>query len=505
MKFRTRSARGRPPRTAADGVYLEADNWDDFTYKTMWNLWVVNGDEVHEIGGVKIADLNDSHRPTVPDFFSRLPSQLFSLGQDEDYYDNLNRLVPSLRLEVLTGLNDIALDLKLLRTVQDLDVTKTSLLRWVSLEAVQTQFHRMALGGLKSSPYSFWYDSSKTDRYGAAVSPCRLTFEVDPVATPRTNVHVLIGRNGVGKSFILNDIATSLTRSKYAAGSVHFDQTGDETLAKRFANVVSVAYSAFDAFEPRRQSTAEDALRYHYIGLKKVAPTTQDKSPGVKDHGTLAQDFGRSLKNCVKARRLDRWREVLGYLASDPLFEEVVDRLLSVEEETLREEARAIFDELSSGHKIVLLILTRLVETVEEATLVLIDEPESHLHPPLLAAFMSALSELLEDRNGVAIIATHSPVVVQEVPSNCVWKLVGSGGELRPEKPSLQTYGENVGTLTQEIFGLEVTASGFHRALAEVVRDHSQGSYEELLAMFSGRLGAEARALLRSMVHFARQ
>jgi predicted ATPase len=505
MRFRTRAPRGQPSRTDPDGAYLEADNWDDFGYKTLWTLWVVNGDEVHEIGGVKIADYEDNTRPAVPDAFGRLPSQFFSLGQDEDYYDNLNRLVPALRAEVLTGLNDIALDLDLLRTVGDLDVTRTSLLRWVSLEAVQTQFHRMALGGLKSSPYSFWYDSAQTDRYGTSISPCRLTFEVSPAATPRTNVHVLIGRNGVGKSFILNDIATALTRSKGAAGSVHFDQTGDETLAKRFANIVSVAYSAFDAFEPRRQSNAEDALRYHYIGLKKLATTAQDKPSGVKDHATLAQDFGKSLKSCVEARRLDRWRQTLEFLASDPLFAEVLDRLMSVEEDALRDEARRIFSELSSGHKIVLLILTRLVETVEEATLVLIDEPESHLHPPLLAAFMSALSELLEDRNGVAIIATHSPVVVQEVPSNCVWKLVGSGGELQPERPNLQTYGENVGTLTQEIFGLEVTASGFHRALAEAVRDHPGRTYEHLLDTFDERLGAEARALLRSMVHFARQ
>lgn len=46
----------------------------------------------------------------------------------------------------------------------------------------------------------------------------------------------------------------------------------------------------------------------------------------------------------------------------------------------------------------------------------LIDEPEGHLHPPLLSAFVRALSELLVNRNGVAIIATHSPVVLQEVP-----------------------------------------------------------------------------------------
>ena len=42
-------------------------------------------------------------------------------------------------------------------------------------------------------------------------------------------------------------------------------------------------------------------------------------------------------------------------------------------------EVVKIFKDLSSGHKIVLLTLTRLVEKVEEKTLVLIDEPEAHL------------------------------------------------------------------------------------------------------------------------------
>lgn len=46
------------------------------------------------------------------------------------------------------------------------------------------------------------------------------------------------------------------------------------------------------------------------------------------------------------------------------------------------------------------------------------DEPEEHLHPPLVAAFIRALSNLLTYRNGVGIVATHSPVIVQEVPKN---------------------------------------------------------------------------------------
>ena len=80
---------------------------------------------------------------------------------------------------------------------------------------------------------------------------------------------------------------------------------------------------------------------------------------------------------------------------------------------------------MSSGHKIILLTVVNLVNFVEEKTLVIMDEPEEHLHPPLVSAFIRALSELMSYRNGVAIIATHSPVIVQEVPRRCVWKIRG--------------------------------------------------------------------------------
>ncbi|PJN92440.1 hypothetical protein CNY89_29680, partial [Amaricoccus sp. HAR-UPW-R2A-40] len=71
---------------------------------------------------------------------------------------------------------------------------------------------------------------------------------------------------------------------------------------------------------------------------------------------------------------------------------------------------------MSSGHAIIILTLTQLVAQVQEKSLVLMDEPESHLHPPLLSAFIRSLSRLLHRQNGVAIIATHSPVVLQEIP-----------------------------------------------------------------------------------------
>ena len=142
-----------------------------------------------------------------------------------------------------------------------------------------------------------------------------------------------------------------------------------------------------------------------------------------------------------------------------PLLAELGDR------HAVQKAARNRFERMSSGHAIVLLTMTRLVETVDEKTLVLMDEPESHLHPPLLSAFTRALSDLLNNRNGVAIIATHSPVVVQEVPRSCVWTMERSRAEGATNRPELETFGENVGVLTREIFGLEVTRSGFHHLL----------------------------------------
>lgn len=98
----------------------------------------------------------------------------------------------------------------------------------------------------------------------------------------------------------------------------------------------------------------------------------------------------------------------------------------------------------------------------------MIDEPESHLHPPLLSAFTRALSDLLTNRNAVAIIATHS-VVLQEVPKSCVSVISRTRLVATVEPPEFETFAENVGTLTRHVFGLEVNKSDFHELLARAV------------------------------------
>ena len=268
-----------------------------------------------------------------------------------------------------------------------------------------------------------------------------------------------------------------------------------------FSAVVSVSFSAFDPFRPLKdRPNRNEGVAYFYVGMKNTMASVAE-AVSLKSHTNLCCDFLNSLASCfsVDAKKA-RWLTAIRRLESDDNFADMGLALLVELKENaeVRNQARSLFERMSSGHAIVLLTMTRLVDTVDEKTLVLMDEPESHLHPPLLSAFTRALSELLTDRNGVAIIATHSPVVVQEVPRSCVWMMERSRAEGATARPQLETFGENVGVLTQEIFGLEVTRSGFHDLLRQAV---DQGkTFDEIIEEYKGRLGFEAQALLRAMV-----
>ncbi|WP_329560884.1 ATP-binding protein [Streptomyces uncialis] len=484
---------------------MVTDDWDDwFQFNTQYDLrYQDEHGDIHDVGQVKIGQFDmaaDQSRPDLPSTFSQLDNRFFSVGQDDSYYQSLNRLGSKVRDEILRGLHDIALDSALYTRALRENVTGTSLLRSVSRATVEIQFRRLARGGRRLSRYHFTYELPSTPR--SQQPALSLEFEVVPESEPPTNIHVLIGRNGVGKTHLLNHMARALADPHADPEEVGtFTMRGSDR--NRLANLVSVTFSAFDPFEPISQprDKTKVVLPYAYIGLKRIGSKVDGKPLPPKDPRALASEFTKSVQVCVQGARLVRWRRALEMLEADPIFSDarVADLAESAADAAdLAERASLLYRNLSSGHKIVLLTITRLVETVEESSLVLLDEPEAHLHPPLLSAFTRALSDLLINRNGVAVIATHSPVVLQEVPRKCAWRLRRSGREVLVEQPGVETFGENVGVLTREIFGLEVTRSGFHRVLQEAVEGGA--SYEDILERFDGQLGGEARGLIRALV-----
>jgi hypothetical protein len=441
--------------------------------------------------------MGEDRRPGIPEQFEQLGEEFFSLGQDDSYYRALRDLGGEVREAVLGGMRDAAFDLRLFARAAEEEVFRVSLMRDVRENTVLWQFNRIATGGIPLTPYRFAYEGPPPADGSAGL---KLSFAVEPGSRPPTNIHALIGSNGVGKTRLLNRLARAVADGAATAEEVgiviHLDRFGishpDATSAP-FANLVSVCFSYFDPFTPLRQP---NAIEHTYVSIN-LPPDGVSSAMHPKDREALAEEF-RAVAQRLTGPRRPRWERALGILTTDPLF---LDAEISTETEpssTTGGEAFTLFESLSSGHKIVLLAITHLADRVDERTLVLIDEPETHLHPPLLSAFIRAISDLLIDRNGVAIIATHSPVVLQEVPRTCVWKLRRSGSLLTADQPEIETFGENVGILTREAFGLEVTRSGFHQEIEKLVSDGM--NYEEVIEQFGGQLGGEARGIARALI-----
>jgi hypothetical protein len=195
MYFRVIAYGVHTPVEAKSKAFLLTDNWDDwFKYNTMYSLIVFSAEgERHVIGGVKIGQFameEGQRRAAIPDTFDNLDERFFSLGQDDSYYDDLNRLGPQIRDRVLRALRDLALDPDLFQRALGEKVTGGSLLRSVTPATVQGQFHRMAHGGVRLSRYEFSYTAPKAARSRA--EPVTLSFVVEPESQPPTNIHVLI-------------------------------------------------------------------------------------------------------------------------------------------------------------------------------------------------------------------------------------------------------------------------------------------------------------------------
>jgi ABC-type cobalamin/Fe3+-siderophores transport system ATPase subunit len=512
MQFKVVDHPRRVPETATMAGFLVRDRWDDWgEFETLFELIIFDAaGNKHKPGGIKIGQFglkggnrvlggDGSRSPAVPREFRELDDRFFSLGQDDSYYSTLAKLGEDLRGTIFRALRDVAADTELWNQARNEKVTRISLLRSVKPKSVEGQFRRLAQGGARLTPYQFSYQPPKWT--GATTEPLQLTFSVEPDSNPSTNIHVLIGRNGVGKTHTLHSMTRALVAPEsIARRSGEFSNTSDDPDSPPVANLVSVSFSAFDHFElmPEKRDPTE-GIQYSYIGLRRVEDSGKGRGTP-KSPTALRREFVNSVKLCVQGARLARWRRALESLETDPLFKEAeVTELTSFEGNSaeFEEYAADLFDRLSSGHKIVLLTITRLVETVEEQTLVLIDEPEAHLHPPLLSSFVRTLSDLLINRNGVAIIATHSPVVLQEVPKKCVWIIHRTGEQTDANRPESETFGENVGVLTREVFRLEVAQSGFHSLLSIAVSE--EPTYEAALERFGGELGGEARAILRAL------
>lgn len=493
-------AAGSPGKTI---VKLSQDLWNDYGFGTTFNISLLKEGRWLPLGVVKIgsrglqpsSELPDNG-PTsfvkLPERFAKLSHEYFSLGQDSRYYERLVEALGTMTArDLLFALRDVAIVPGLFEEVSGEEVLQVSLMRSGSSKSLE-KYREIADGLGAKQDFTLTYALRPDD----PASP-RLRFHVQRSRRLPSNVHVLIGANGTGKTTALANI-----RSEFESGSL--ERRGSSGVgasgSQMIAGLLSISFSAFDTFPPLER-TRQDQLNFRitnvrlpWLGVPQpYGPSTKKVDPATKQaHDVeMAEHVRNETLGCL-AERSERLLPTLQLLAdADPVLDHhKIGSAVGLKSLN--------FSQLSSGHKIAILTIASLVRYCEEKTLVLLDEPESHLHPPLLSAVTRALSNLMTSVNGLAIVATHSPVVLQEVPRRCAWIFWSSGGNSHVEQPSIETFGTNLGLLTREVFDLELSKSGYH-TLLQTVADESE-TFEDALDKVGGELGDEAKMLLRSMI-----
>ena len=127
----------------------------------------------------------------------------------------------------------------------------------------------------------------------------------------------------------------------------------------------------------------------------------------------------------------------------------------------------------------------------------LLDEPETHLHPNFVSRFVALLDSLLAQTGSAAIVATHSVYFVREVFREQVTVLrVGEEGRIEASAPILRTFGADVGAISYFVFGEDQPSRLASEVRTELLKDNS--SWSALYERYRNDLSPEFLNRLRA-------
>lgn len=521
---------------------LQQDNWNDFGLQTQYHLYLRPSQRDMApslIGTVKILSRGQTGADgiLIQESFEHLDASFCSVGASLDYYQRLNEIPPAERDGILAALRDVVASPDLQSKFRHEAGWEKSLFRdnpnpdeFLSdaLAILTGNFSALPDLQLKvafhpahwARPLTLDFDSPEPMYFFGRRR--RLGPSRRGVLLPRRLI-AIIGRNGSGKSTLLSRIARVAFAAPSDRGRPEIQAIGAfEPASVGFTKIIAISYSAFDSFivpglyESELQQIASDIERgrgrYIYAGLRDIVAEVRDD---VKRQQDTSHDDARALLTAQDRRTTTRLKSLtqlaeeferliaqiesngdhklldaaLEPLLADPSFADIDS---DERDALLGPDPRRAFLDWSTGHKIALHVIASLVAHATRKSLILFDEPEMHLHPPLTAALMHALRIVLEERNAFSIIATHSPVILQETLARHVRVVRRTGDAFDIIAPGLETFGENVGTLTYDAFGLIASSTDYHRILDLLIEGFS--SVDEINELFTPGLSGQALA-----------
>lgn len=434
--------------------YLENRNWDDFGYKTTyWLYFVDNQKKLITIGEVKI--LNKTLKLCIlPKEFEYLNKDFYSLGQDRNYYTQLKNLGYDIYSNLFKNLRDIAINKSLIEEINEEEGYHFSLLRESLAVRMLTVASEIINNKIESNKNIFYTYNTLLKN---ATSPHIVDFDFKQQNKIPHRLFALIGKNGVGKTNVLENLLYDLICKNKVAFK--------NQIVPEYNNLLLFTYGIYDKFL-KIENEADIAI----FGLK-LENSNED-------------NFLEEIKN-----RLDVIEAKERTLYLEKLMHELLNNKCL--EKAKRKES--FQDELSSGERIIFEFVINLISEIEENTLIIIDEIENHLHPNIIGKLINYLTRILEDYNSYSIISTHSPIILQQIPSKSVRIIERHQNDPYIRKIDIECFGENLSEITNNVFQVSEVEDNYKIILKKLSKEKT---YDEILNIFNKKLSLNARFFL---------
>ena len=289
--------------------------------------------------------------------------------------------------------------------------------------------------------------------------------------------HVLIGKNGSGKTYLLSNMI-----KKYF--NVNYDNYMNREL---FSRIITISNTINDeCYYPSRISRNKSIRNnYYFISLTKkkqynnffrrgrkislISLINEVKERDNTKEGQFKQsvlldmvtkkiipDYSFSIKTNTEVLYFNNFMEYTnkyGLINLNIELDNEIEASYIIPDTDITFYNNDLEFSLSSGQLSFLMTMFSIISTIESNSLIVLEEPENFLHPSLLTHFINILTHILRDTNSIAVIATHSALVLREVPSSQVTILSRINNKTNFQKSPIETFSEDTHQIMINIFG----------------------------------------------------
>ncbi|PKE27474.1 hypothetical protein CWS43_26625 [Rahnella sp. AA] len=315
-------------------------------------------------------------------------------------------------------------------------------------------------------------------------------------------INILIGQNGLGKSQTLNHFIKAAANIKSGDFKMTDPQNGSgRPLINRIRAFVMPGEVV--GTYPNQYANLKIDYKKIYVGKAGAQQERQLKDALISlarnlqpiGNRTMFDLFCMSLDNVIPFERIyislkdgttiPLWKldGALGEENSLRTWERILDDLNPMIKKNEQ------YHPMSSGQLVFFKFALLSLSNIANGTFVLIDEPETHLHPNFISGFISLLDDILERTGSLALIATHSPYLVREVTREQVHVFKIIDGNISIFNPRLKTFGANVSDISDFVFEDNIKNNLSEKLIRNAYKLNR--SYEEMKNDFFDELPVE--------------